>query len=337
MRIAQYDNFNSSYSSYFDTVLNSDDPNIIKKIAERIEYYTDYSDILLHLPEMDFPLYKAIAQELTKISSDQTRANVKELLIHYDSISEKLELPHDVLLSCLNGWNSFAVEAINEANISDIPIAFFKAVYNDNINNELTNHCMNTLSEYLKNLTKEDWIGAIKDKTFDYEVLDYSQIPLQHNAVEALKDVIINFVKSESGFTNCSEQIEYLINKAENDKRSLQTGAKNVRDIFTRGEITMTSDIFSVIGEYLLKYGKLEDNNESLRTIFPSDIIDSNIEILLQFSAATKKIIQKADESDQETFKENIKTRMDKNEKIKEFAEKLGITKPENKENIESN
>ena len=336
MRIARFDDFNSSYSSYFNTVLNSNELNIVKKIVEKIEYYTTYGDILINLPEMDMPLYKAVAQELTKNSSDQARLNIKELLIHYDSISEKLELSHDALLSCLNGWQNHAVKTINTANISDIPIAFFKAVYNDNINNELTNHCMNTLSEYLKNLTKEDWIEEIKAEGFAYQAIEYSTLPLQHNVVEALEEVIKNYVKSESDFTNCSEQIKYLINKAENDKHSLQTGAKNVRDIFTRGEITMTSDIFSVIGVYLLKYGKLEDNKESLRTIFPSDVIDSNIEILLKFLAAAQKIIQKADESDQETFKENIKTRMDKNEKIKEFAEKLGITKPENKENTEN-
>lgn len=337
MRIAQYDNFNSSYSSYFNSVLNSNDPNIIKKIAEKIEYYTTYGDILLHLPEMDFPLYKAIAQELTKNSSDQTKANIKKLLIHYDSISEKLELPHDVVLSCLNGWRNFAVKTIDTANISDIPITFFEAVYTEKIKNELTDYCMNTLDEYLKSLTKEQWIEEIKNKGFAYQTIEYSILPLQHSAVEALEDVIKNFIKSESDFINCSEQIKYFISKAENDKRPLQTGAKNVRDIFTRGEVTMTSDIFSVIGSYLLKYGKLEENKESLRTVFPTDVIDSHIEILLNFLETIKKTIQKADESDQETFKENIRIKIDKNEKIGEFAKKLGITKHENKENTENN
>ena len=196
---------------------------------------------------------------------------------------------------------------------------------------------MNTLDEYLKSLTKEQWIEEIKTEGFAYQTIEYSTLPLQHNAVEALEDVIKNFVKSESGFTNCSEQIKYLISKAENDKHPLQTGAKNIRDIFTRGEVTMTSDIFSVIGSFLLKYGKLEENKESLRTVFPTDAIDSHIEILLNFGKTIKKIIQKADESEQETFKENIKIKIDKNEKIGEFAKKLGITKHENKENTENN
>ncbi|UTC74414.1 ATP/GTP-binding protein [Treponema sp. OMZ 792] len=329
MRIAQYDNFNSSYSIYFDTVLNSNDPNIVKKISERIEYYTSYGDILLHLPEMEFPVYKAVAQELTKNSYGISSAHIEKLLMHYDSINEKLELSHDVLLSHLNAWRDFAVKAINESNISDIPIAFFKAVHTENINNELTKHCMNTLSEYLKNLKKEDWIESIKDQTFAYKVLDYSKIPLEHSAVTALEEVIENFIKSESGFANCSAQIKYLISKAENDNCPLQTGAKNVRDIFTNGKEKMNANIFSVIGSYLLKYGKLEEKKEALRTLFPADVIDSHIEILLKFSDIIKKIMDRADEPEQQTFINEIKTGMDRNEKIKEFAEKLWLSKGE--------
>ena len=334
MRIARFDQF--SYQNYFENIFESTDDNTATKIAERIEYYTNYEDMLINLPKMDFPLYKHVAQKLTENHYGISTANIEKILNNYDVISKKLGLSHEVLISRLDGWSKYAIKDITISNITNISVEFFKAVSTEDINNTLTQHCMNVLDEYLKSLTKEQWIEEIKNKDFAYQTIQYSTLPLQHNAVEALEEVIKNFVRLKSDFTNCSEQIKCLIGKAENDKHPLQTGAKNVRDIFTRGEITMTSDIFSVIGVYLLKYGKLEDNKESLRTIFPSDVIDSNIEILLKFSAVAQKIIQKADESDQETFKENIKTRMDKNEKIKEFAEKLGITKPENKENTEN-
>lgn len=332
MRIARFDDFNSSYSSYFNTVLNSNELNIVKKIAEKIEYYTTYGDILLHLSKMNFSLYKAVAQELTKNSSDQARSNIKELLVHYDSISEKLELPHDVLLSCLNGWNSFAVEAINEANISDIPIAFFKAVYNDNINNELTNHCMNTLDEYLKNLTKEQWIEEIKNKDFAYQTIQYSILPLQHNAVEALEEVIKNFVRSKSDFTNCTDQITYLIEKAEKDSYSLQTIAKNIRDIFTRGDVEMTDFLFSTIGVLLLKHAKLEQKTESLRTIFPNTVVDSHINLLLQYSELIKRVLQKAETEEVQAFSSHLISMGDKNEQVLELIKRLGISKKKDKD-----
>ena len=72
---------------------------------------------------------------------------------------------------------------------------------------------MNTLDEYLKSLTKEQWIEEIKNKGFAYQTIEYSTLPLQHSTVEALEDVIKNFVKSESDFINCTDQIAYLIEK----------------------------------------------------------------------------------------------------------------------------
>ena len=335
MGIARFDQF--SYQSYFENIFKSTDDNTTAKISERIEYYTTYGDILINLPKMDFPLYKHVAQKLTENRYGISTANIEKILNKYDVISKKLGLSHEVLISRLDGWSKYAIKDITISNITNIPVEFFKVVSTEDINNELTQHCMNRLHDYLKNLTKEQWIEEIKTEGFAYQTIEYSRLPLQHNAVEALEDVIKNFIKSESDFTNCSEQIKYLISKAENDKHPLQTGAKNIRDIFTRGEVTMTSDIFSVIGSFLLKYGKLEKNKESLRTVFPTDVIDSHIEILLNFLETIKKTIQKADESDQETFKENIRIKIDKNEKIGEFAKKLGITKHENKENTENN
>ncbi|UTY24889.1 P-loop NTPase fold protein [Treponema denticola] len=333
MRIARFDQF--SYQSYFENIFKSTDDNTTAKISERIEYYTTYGDILINLSEMNFPLYKHVAQKLTENHYGISTADIEEILNKYDVISKKLGLAHEVLISRLNGWSEYAIKDITISNITNIPVEFFKAVSTEDINNKLTQHCMNILDEYFKNLTKEQWIEEIKTEGFAYQTIEYSTLP--HYAVEALEEVIKNFIKSESGFTNCSEQIKYLISKAENDKHPLQTGAKNIRDIFTRGEVTMTSDIFSVIGSFLLKYGKLEENKESLRTVFPTDVIDSHIEILLNFLETIKKTIQKADESDQETFKENIRIKIDKNEKIGEFAKKLGITKHENKENTENN
>ena len=336
MRIARFEQF--SYQSYFENIFKSNDDNTTTKIAERIEYYTTYGDILIKLGNMNFPLYKLVTQKLTENRYGiSTANNIEKILNKYEIISKNLELPHKILLSRLDGWSEYAIRDITISNITNISVEFFKAVSTEDINNTLTQHCMNTLDEYLKSLTKEQWIEEIKTEGFAYQTIEYSRLPLQHNAVEALEDVIKNFIKSESGFTNCSEQIKHLISKAENDKHPLQTGAKNIRDIFTRGEVTMTSDIFSVIGSFLLKYGKLEENKESLRTVFPTDVIDSHIEILLNFLETIKKIIQKADESDQETFKENIRIKIDKNEKIGEFAKKLGITKHENKENTENN
>ena len=196
---------------------------------------------------------------------------------------------------------------------------------------------MNTLDEYLKSLTKEQWIEEIKNKGFAYQTIEYSTLPLQHSAVEALEDVIKSFVKSESDFTNCTDQITYLIEKAEKDSRSLQSIAKDIRDIFTNGKVEMTTELFSTIGVLLLKRGKLEQKTEALRTVFPNTVVDSYIDLLLQYSKSIKKIIQQADTEEVESFAAHLISMSDKDERALELIKKLGLSQSENKENTETN
>ena len=335
MRIARFEQF--SYQSYFENVFKSNDGNIVKKIAERIEYYTTYGDILLKLENMNFTLYKLVTQKLTENHYGISTANIAKILNKYEIISKNLELPHKILLSRLDGWSEYAIRDITISNITHISVAFFKAVHTENIKNELTDHCMNTLDEYLKSLTKEQWIEEIKNKGFAYQTIEYSTLPLQHSAVEALEDVIKSFVKSESDFTNCTDQITYLIEKAEKDSRSLQSIAKDIRDIFTNGKVEMTTELFSTIGVLLLKRGKLEQKTEALRTVFPNTVVDSYIDLLLQYSKSIKKIIQQADTEEVESFAAHLISMSDKDERALELIKKLGLSQSENKENTETN
>lgn len=335
MRIARFEQF--SYQSYFENVFKSNDGNIVKKIAERIEYYTTYGDILLKLENMNFTLYKLVTQKLTENYYGISTANIAKILNKYEIISKNLELPYKILLSRLDGWSEYAIRDITISNITHISVAFFKAVHTENIKNELTDHCMNTLDEYLKSLTKEQWIKEIKNKGFAYQTIEYSTLPLQHSAVEALEDVIKSFVKSESDFTNCTDQITYLIEKAEKDSRSLQSIAKDIRDIFTNGKVEMTTELFSTIGVLLLKRGKLEQKTEALRTVFPNTVVDSYIDLLLQYSKSIKKIIQQADTEEVESFAAHLISMSDKDERALELIKKLGLSQSENKENTETN
>ncbi len=79
---------------------------------------------------------------------------------------------------------------------------------------------------------------------------------ITQNAFEALKDIVIEFVEKD---TNNEPQIKKLLSKAQKDKRDLVPLIKNVRDKFIRGDVEMNTNIFDVLGELLLKYGKLTE------------------------------------------------------------------------------
>lgn len=84
MMISRWNNYNSNKSS-FNTILNSTDETIAKKIASIIECYTDYGDILKELnsytPNI---LLKSIAKELTINRKGISRLNLLNTIQHYE-------------------------------------------------------------------------------------------------------------------------------------------------------------------------------------------------------------------------------------------------------------
>ena len=99
----------------------------------------------------------------------------------------------------------------------------------------------------------------------------------------------------------------------------------------------MTKELFSTIEVLLLKRGKLEQKTEALRTIFPNTVVDSHVDLLLQYSKSIKKIIQQADTEELESFAAHLISMSDKDERALELIKKLGLSQSENKENTETN
>ena len=91
----------------------------------------------------------------------------------------------------------------------------------------------------------------------------------------------------------------------------------------------MTPELFNFIGEWLFKYSKLEDKKESLRTIFPSTILDNNdiIQMIIQHQDIMKKIVDNSEED--QDFNDKMQSLLDGKYKDKQtfidFADRLGI------------
>ena len=94
----------------------------------------------------------------------------------------------------------------------------------------------------------------------------------------------------------------------------------------------MTKELFDYYGEWLLKYSKLEENTSTLRTIFPSTVLDKkeNVQLILRNKEKMVRIVEKAGDEN-EDFKAKIKFMLDseyKDDKAFEgFANAIGITK----------
>ena len=277
---------------------------------------------------MDYALYKAVVIRLTEKSYGVQRLNIKEILFKYDSILNSLEdLRPEILLGSLDGWSKYAVKDIVESNVKNIPIPFFKDALS--INNNLITHCIQTAKKYMKTIQKDSWKEAIKENTYDYQLMIVLRYDTQ-NCFDAFKEVVEESCINHSLSLSIETYKELM---SIFSKRSFVSFFKKIRDLYCNGSAIMTLDLFKLIGEGLMSNGKLDEKEESLRTIFISSLLDdSNIMILLlKYNKILSKIVMKAPSDESQDFIDKLKTIYPsymENEEIKLLFSNLKIEIP---------
>lgn len=326
MRLAKLNNFNRGYQSPFDKVLQSTDNIIVEKVAERIEYYITYGEILLNINNMgNYPLYKEVAKKLTEQSYGASSMNILEVLKNYEMIKTGLGIIPAILIKRLDSWVKSAKTNITVDNINSISLEFFADA--NNTNNKIAEHCIETAKSYLKSKSKEDWKQSIIENNFDYQLVVILKLDFQ-DCFDAFKELLVENIQTNDFLSN--DKCNSLITLFESNGRDMLNTFNDVRDRFCDGAYSMNNDLFDLYGEWLLKYAKLEDKKTALRTIFTSSILDKkeNINLLLSYQEKMIKIVEKAEEENKD-FKDKIKSLLDgeykENEEFKSFARKIGI------------
>jgi len=184
MRIAKFGAFSNSYKTYFDDILGNEDSEVIKEVANVIEYYTTYGDLLLNVDIMgSYPLYMGIINKLMIEPVGTQSLNLASVLKKFDTITEKGNLPPKLLIENLNGWKFLKDIHIKNNNINSVipSIPFFNNALE--VNNELSKYCIDTAKEYLDSIEFEKWKKYLEDTSI-YEIQlsllfpDY-ELPLQ--------------------------------------------------------------------------------------------------------------------------------------------------------------
>lgn len=324
MRLAKLNNFSGRNQSPFDQVFKLNNDSIVEKVAERIEYYINYDEILLNVDKMNYPLYKEVAKKLTEKPIGKSKMDIVLVLQNYEMIKDNLEIDINVLIERLDSWSKFAESKITVDNINSLPIIFFKDIMT--IENNLKIHCVQVAEDYLKSQTKEVWKNSIQTLGFVYELLLIIKPNIQAS-FDAFKELLLDKAK---GSVNLTKDIcMKLIQLFETNERSMLNAFSDVRDSFCT-EVSITNDFFDFYAEWLFNYAKLEDRKDSLRRIFPTFILDKeeNISLILNNQDKMFKIVEKAGEENKD-FNDKIKSllagKYKDNEELKVFANKIGV------------
>lgn len=335
MRIARLSSFNPSYCSIFDSVLNSENEEIIEKVSAKIEYYLDFNDLLIGLETFSqYPLYRKIVQNLVKKTDDSSILNIVSILPKFDIICASGQIEEETLIKSLNGWSCYAEEDIKASNIRYLTTINFinRAI---EINNDLTIHIIKTIQEYLNRLDTPEWTAAFEDSN-SYEfnaILKLANYKIPQIAFDSIKEVLNRVALQELEIPDKNKWI-IIIERLTSQKRSLLTVFNNVRDIFCRqGNVNI--QLFDFFGDWLLKFAKLEDKKETLRTIFKPEIIrnESTLKLIIENKDVMAKIVINAEKEAidfKDVVQDMLKTNHDEN--FIEFAKTIGVNKQEEKE-----
>jgi hypothetical protein len=333
IRLTKFSKYNASYVPVFSDALSKTDNDFVEEISSRIEFYIDYGDFILNLPEMsDSKLYVEVAKKITQKSIGEPRANILLILQSFDKIF--IHIDSKILLTKLDSWNP---DVISKENVKILSPSFYKEAIE--INNNLTKHCIKCMKDNLLGLSVEEWYRAIIDYSYNYQVAEILDAKITQNEFDALKKILKDIATRTLECIPDKERITSLLEKAHKEGRGLTNAFKEVRDTICF-QSEMSTDLFVFFGNWLFKYAKLNDKKESLRRIFISEILDvqDNLNLMLENRDTMVKIVTAAEE-ESEDFKIKIRTLVEKdpsNVKLLEFAKEIGVVfKPENDESQE--
>lgn len=327
MRIARLSSFHPSYIAPFESILQSNDPALIQKIASRLENFINYDDILLGLENFkNYLLFVEIAKYLTVNSNSFSIARVSKLIQQFKEICENGKIDPKILLIRLNDLDASLSEEITLKNVKEVVKPFFlEQAINEKL--PICHNCTEIVNEYLNSLSEDKWKEAFKDlNSYETEVSLIINFTFSTNAFEALKDVLKDIALGSLSVPDKSNMGK-IINKLKEQGRSLKATFNTVRDSVCMANC-MTILLFNFFAEWLFNYADLEGNSASLRTIFTSDVIRDNecLQIIFSHQKKMPAIISAANQEAQD-FKGIIidKLSNDTSENFVAFAKYIGI------------
>jgi hypothetical protein len=333
MRMAKGASFSTGYKSYFDDALSLTDDEIVESVAQRIEWYAEYGNLLLGLKDMHvYPLYVNVINKLTTGNNGspygQQKLGLKSVLQNYSMIIKNGDFDPSYLINTLNRWRAFKEDSINADNIKNVIVdmSFFENA--TEVDNDLTEYIFEQANKYLDELSKEAWEEAFEDIN-SYEVkisLLLDEYRYEQKAVNAIKSTLTKIQKGEIEIPDKSVWANILSRTSEASK---STEFQSIRDRFCTG-IDITPDLFRFFGDWLFKYAKMDKYKDVVRKIITSDILNDE-ECLLLLSKHTEQIpniIQSASEDEIKDFKDTIRSLYtDDNPHAEIIAKKVGVRK----------
>ena len=324
MRIAKGSMFNSSYSSQFDAILNSEDENKVDKLASLLLYYVAYGDLLLKAKDFSsYPLFRKIILKMFVKTNFEKKANIIELIKNYQEIKSSLKIEDSSLLEEFNRWELDK----SKLHINKLDDNFINDCF-ENQDLKISKDFIEKFNEEFKNLDEEGYKEVFEEHSNIYSKYfqKLSLDSLTQVSLDIFEKKILENLSANVLLGNLKIALEvYDLN---NTSLSIINTLKNIRDQYLNSNVSLVVSIANVILPYFIKYNLLNGKNSVFRLIIKNEFLSDNdfIKLLIENSIIIKELYQNAN-IEKDGFRNTINEKRENDESIEELAKLIDIRK----------
>ena len=298
MLIDRYEN-NGNLQNYYNSHTNVFDESFAKKVAECIQYYITYGNLLLKAGNLGTSNFVSqITKELTINSYGTSQMDIKQSLLKYDTIHNNTKIEPNLLLNKWNKWIKYAYKNVNVGDVHNMPLSLFEQCIQ--ISNELTAYCLSLAKEYLASIDQTSWSSSLHKEDFNLKLLKIhhpEQLPF---FIDAFKESLRNYATGDSSEKILPATVEKVIDILKEQNYDLKVIFREIRDVFINNA-NINKDKLKYFGKWLFEYGRLQDKQESLNKILRSEFLDDNeiVALILKYpDYAIAMVMKSKDNSD---------------------------------------
>lgn len=309
MAISRYVDGYGDLRGYLQNRVGSLADEQIENVANCIQYYINYGNLLLHLEQYrSIPYVVEIARKLTIRSYGDSRMNLKKSLMNYDTISNNLALESKVILEKWERWNQY----IDDVTMEDIPLLPLSLIDAMKVNDQLkiSEYCLNLVSDYLKNLSQDAWKQSLASDDFDLKLLEVYHPLLLPFFVDAFKECMHDYALDDSKTQIPKNISEKAVEILTDMKYDVSVIFKDIRDVLIDNSC-ITIEKLKYFGGFLFKYGHLEDKRQIFYKVIKSEYLgdESIIRMLVAYKEKIREIL--AQDENPSDFKNKMKALAD--------------------------
>ena len=330
MRIARGDQFPGYQRT--EEVLQVTDSEFVEAVADRLEYFADYDDMVLGFLSWQTPLLKCVLHSLTLEHRPGSRKSIERVLPHFDEICESLEVPPNAVLSKLNGWVAFAREEVSADNIAHLvsqPGLFDAAVQS---NTELADFLVTTMTTHIAALQIDTWREILTDESSYYFRVVVSLLrarrlkTLPDDGIAAYKEVLVDMASGNVGLVSDDVGWDVILDRV--NKNKLKATIKDIRDLFI-GSVPIDCPRFRLFVDMMVDHGDLNSRSGDVarKILTPVATDTSCLQIISDRRRYFSKLVEAAGD-DGYDFRDIVRRAANaagEDEALIEFAEMIGV------------